>query len=309
MDAVVIAIVGPTATGKSDLALDLAERLGGEIVGADAMQLYRGMDIGTAKVPPGERRGIAHHQIDVLDVREEASVAAYQRHGRADIAEIAGRGRPVVGVGGSGLYVRSLLDRIEFPGTDPAARAAWEARAADAAPGELHALLAERDPAAAAAIGPGNTRRIVRALEVIDLTGRPFSANLPRYEYAVPALQIGLDGDTEVIDQAIEARVERMIADGLIAEVETLARAGLREGRTACRATGYAEALAVLDGRASLAEARATIVQATRQLARRQRKWFRRDTRIRWVEAGAGARAGALDLVGDMGEPWVPDRR
>jgi tRNA dimethylallyltransferase len=297
----VIAIVGPTATGKSELALDLAERLDGEIVGADAMQLYRGMDIGTAKVPPEERRGIAHHQIDVLDVRDEASVAAYQRHGRADAAAIQGRGRAVVVVGGSGLYVRALLDQIEFPGTDPAVRAAWEARAAEAGPGELHAALAQRDPEAAAVIGPGNTRRIVRALEVIEVTGQPFTAKLPRYRYALPAVQIGLDGPVDVIDQAIDRRVAQMIDAGLLGEVEALVESGLRDGRTASRATGYAEALAVLDGTMSLDQARDAIVLATRRLARRQRKWFRRDPRVTWIDAGPGAADRAAQILHSAG--------
>jgi tRNA dimethylallyltransferase len=296
-----IVIVGPTATGKSELALDLAERWGAEIVGADAMQLYRGMDIGTAKVPPELRRGIPHHQIDVLGVREEASVAAYQRHARADVAAIAARGRVAIAVGGSGLYVRALLDQIEFPGTDPAVRAAWEARAAQAEPGEMHALLAERDPAAAAAIEPGNTRRIVRALEVIEMTGRPFAATLPRYAYAVPAVQLGVDGDVIGVDQAIDARARRMLDEGLIEEVEALAAVGLRESRTASRATGYAEGLAVLDGRMTRDEAAAAIALATRQLARRQRKWFRRDPRVAWIESGPRAVARAMAIVESAG--------
>ncbi|MDR1295498.1 MAG: tRNA (adenosine(37)-N6)-dimethylallyltransferase MiaA [Bifidobacteriaceae bacterium] len=292
-----IAIVGPTATGKSDLALDVAEWLGAEIVGADAMQLYRGMDIGTAKVPPAARRGIAHHQIDVLDVRQDASVAAYQRCARADVSEIGARGHRAVAVGGSGLYVRALVDQIEFPPADPAVRAAWEARAAQAAPGVLHALLAERDPVAAAEIGPGNTRRIVRALEVIEVTGRPFAARLPRYVYAAPAVQLGVDGDAAAVDEAIDARVRRMLADGLIEEVEALAAAGLREGRTASRATGYAQGLAVIDGKMTRAEAGEAIALATRQLARRQRKWFRRDPRVVWIDAGLGATERAMIAI------------
>jgi tRNA dimethylallyltransferase len=293
----IVAIVGPTATGKSELALDLAERIGGEIVGADAMQLYRGMDIGTAKLPPEQRRGIVHHQLDVLDVRDEASVAAYQRHGRADLAGIAARGRRAVVAGGSGLYVRALLDQLEFPGTDPAVRAEWEARAGEAAPGELHGVLVARDPAAAAAIEPGNIRRIVRALEVIELTGRPFSAGLPRHRYALAAVQIGLDGDLPEVDRQIDVRAQRMIGGGLIDEVEVLVESGLREGRTASRATGYAQALAVLDGTMTPAEAAASIALATRQLARRQRKWFRRDPRVAWIKSGPGALGQAISVL------------
>jgi tRNA dimethylallyltransferase len=299
-----IAIVGPTATGKSELALGLAQRIGAEIVGADAMQLYRGMDIGTAKVPEAERRGVPHHQIDVLDVREEASVAAYQRHARADVEAITARGHPAVVVGGSGLYVRALVDEIDFPGTDPAVRAAWEARAASAEPGEMHRLLAERDPVAAARIEPGNTRRLVRALEVIDLTGRPFSASLPRPVYAAPTIQLGVDGPVDQVDQAIERRAERMISHGLIEEVEALAAHGLREGRTASRATGYAQGLAVLDGRLARADAAEAIALATRQLARRQRKWFRRDARITWLTTAGSCKDMLAEAAAHL-EPWL----
>ena len=210
--SVVVAVVGPTATGKSDLGLALAELLRGEVINADAMQLYRGMDVGTAKVPVDERRGIAHHQLDVLDVSQEASVAHYQEHARADLAAISARGaRPVV-VGGSGLYVRAALDDIEFPGTDPEVRARWEARAAEQGPGRLHAELERLDPVAAASIGRANTRRIIRALEVIELTGRPYSATLPEHRYVVPAVQIGLDCDRDGLDPMIELIA---IADGL----------------------------------------------------------------------------------------------
>jgi tRNA dimethylallyltransferase len=193
--------------------------------------------------------------------------------------------------------VRALLDRIELPGTDPAVRAAWEARAGAALPGELHAVLAQLDPEAAKRILPGNTRRIVRALEVIELTGRPFTATLPQHEYALPAVQIGLDGPSDAIDRAIDGRAERMVAGGLIEEVESLAQDGLREGRTASRAIGYAQGLAVLEGRMTRTEASAAIALATRQLARRQRKWFRRDPRVTWIEAGPGAAVRALAAI------------
>jgi len=286
----VVAVVGPTATGKSDLALDLAEALAergapGEVVNADASQLYRGMDVGTAKLPPAERRGVPHHQLDVLDVTEEASVAAYQRHARADLADVAARGRTPLLVGGSGLYVRAVLDELEMPGTDPAVRARLEAEAADVGAAELHARLAEADPAAAAAILPGNVRRVVRALEVVEITGRPFTATLPTGAPAMPSVRIGLRLDREVLDERIAGRVDAMWDAGLVAEVEALLPAGLREGRTAPRAVGYSQVLELLDGRMTDAEARADTVQATRRLARRQERWFRRDPAITWLDA------------------------
>jgi len=280
-----IAVVGLTATGKTRLGLDLAERLDGEIIGADAMALYRGMDIGTAKTPPEARRGIPHHQIDVLDVTQEASVAAYQRHGRAAIESVWAKGRAAVVVGGSGLYIRALLDQIDFPGTEPALRAKWEALAAQHGVGWLHQELARRDPAAAAAIRPTNARRLVRALEVIELTGRPFEAQMPVPQAWRPVSYVGLDLDNEQLDAHIAQRVDQMWRDGLLAEVARLERLGLRRGKTAACAIGYRESLKVLDGELSGAEARAGIAQATRQLARRQRKWFRRDPRITWLDA------------------------
>lgn len=277
----IVAVVGPTATGKSDLGLALAERLSGEVVNADAMQLYRGMDIGTAKLTVAERRGIPHHLLDVLDPAEDASVAAYQRDARAAVAEIAARGhRPVV-VGGSGLYVRALLDRIEFPGTDPQVRAALEARVAAEGARALHAELARTDPAAAAAIEPRNARRTVRALEVIALTGRPYSANLPDHVHHRPAVQIGLDCDRGVLDERIRLRVDRMWAAGLVDEVRSLGTVG----RTAARAVGYAEVLAALRGECTELEAREQVVVGTRRLARKQMGWFGRDPRVHWLDS------------------------
>ena len=297
-DPPVVAVVGPTATGKSDLALDLAEHLGAEIVNADAMQLYCGMDIGTAKLPPDQRRGIAHHQLDVLEVTQDASVAAYQTCARADVTAIRNRGSAVVIVGGSGLYLRGLLDEIDFPGTDAKVRAGWEARAAEQGPGMLHDELTRRDPEAAARIDRGNTRRIVRALEVIDLTGRPFSANLPDHTYAIPALQLGLDLPATELDVRIDTRAEQMFRTGLVAETEHLLARGLEEGRTAVRAVGYAQALALLRGELGEDEAIAQTALATRQLARRQRKWFRRDPRIAWLTPGARLLDQARRLTG-----------
>jgi tRNA dimethylallyltransferase len=284
----VIAVVGATATGKTDLALALAESLGGEIVNADAMQLYRGMDIGTAKTPPAERRGIPHHQIDVLDVTEEASVAAYQRACRADLAGIDARSARAVLVGGSGLYVRAALDDLSFPGTDAALRAALVARAEETGPGPLHAELARRDPAAAAAIDPGNTRRVVRALEVVTLTGAPFAARLPAETPLLPAVWLGLRLERPALDYRIADRARRMFADGLVEETRALMASQGQPSRTASRAVGYAQALAVLSGSLREEDAVEATILATRRLARRQEKWFRRDERIRWLDAGSG---------------------
>ncbi|HEX5333313.1 MAG TPA: tRNA (adenosine(37)-N6)-dimethylallyltransferase MiaA [Cellulomonas sp.] len=281
--SLVIAVVGPTATGKSDLGLTLAERLGGEIINADAMQLYRGMDIGTAKLPLAERRGIPHHQLDVLDVDQDASVADYQRAARADLVAIDARGARAVAVGGSGLYVRALLDHMDFPGTDPDARARLEERVEVEGSRALHAELERLDPVAAAGIGPRNARRIVRALEVIALTGRPYSASLPQHVYEVPALQLGLDCDRAVLDARIEARVEHMWQAGLVDEVRALAARGI--GRTASRAVGYAEVLALLRGEIGASEARAAVAAGTRRLARKQMGWFGRDPRVHWLDA------------------------
>ncbi|NMR19514.1 tRNA (adenosine(37)-N6)-dimethylallyltransferase MiaA [Cellulomonas fimi] len=279
----VVAVVGPTATGKSDLGLDLAERLGGEVVNADAMQLYRGMDIGTAKLSLAKRRGVPHHQLDVLDVSEDASVARYQREGRQDLADIASRGARAVVVGGSGLYVRALLDRMHFPGTEPEVRGRLEERAERFGTRHLHDELARLDPAAALAIGPANTRRIVRALEVIELTGQPYTANLPEQVYEVPAVQIGLDCDRDVLDARVERRVDRMWEQGLVEETLGLLARGM--GRTAARAVGYAEVLAMIRGETDEAATRAAIVASTRRLARKQMTWFGRDPRVHWLDA------------------------
>ncbi|MGO4597843.1 tRNA (adenosine(37)-N6)-dimethylallyltransferase MiaA [Terrabacter sp. 2RAF25] len=280
----VVAVVGATATGKSDLALDLAERLGGEVVNADAMQFYRGMDIGTAKLSPTERRGIEHHELDVLDVTEEASVAAYQQAARRDFAAIAARGHRPVLVGGSGLYVRAALDRLEIPPTDPEVRARLEAVAEEEGGDALHARLRDVDPQAAGTILPGNVRRVVRALEVVELTGRPFSASMPKRELLSPAVLLGLRVDRDVLDVRIALRVDRMWEQGLRRETETLLGQGLRHGVTASRAIGYSQAIAVVDGRAEESEARLDTAQATRRYARRQESWFRADPRIVWLD-------------------------
>ncbi len=282
-----IVVVGATGTGKSDLALELASRLGGEIVNADASQLYRGMDIGTAKLPPAERRGIVHHQLDVLDVRQTASVAAYQRAARAAVDDIASRGLVPVLVGGSGLYVKAVLDPLEFPGTDADVRAGVQERAERIGPRALHAQLAELDPVAAQAIHPANVRRVVRALEVIQLTGRPFSATLPRDGYLRPTVQLGLRRPRPELDDVLAVRVHRMLANGFVEEVRALLPLGLREGRTARTALGYAQLVRHLDGELTLDEAVEQTIAATRAFAKRQGTWFGRDQRISWLPAGA----------------------
>ena len=281
----VVAVVGPTATGKSDLALELAELLGGEVVNADASQLYRGMDIGTAKVPPSQRRGIPHHQLDVLDVTDEASVAAYQASARADIAAVQARGAHPILVGGSGLYVRAALDRLDIPPTDPVVRARLEEEAERLGAPGLFARLVDADPKAAAAIEPRNTRRIVRALEVIELTGRPFSASMPTRQLVQPAVIVGLRLPRPTLDGRVEARVVRMWADGLLDEVRELEGRGLRQGRTASRALGYAQALAQLDGTLTQTQAQEQTATLTRRFARRQESWFAPDPRICWIDA------------------------
>ena len=294
----VIAVVGPTATGKSDLGVALARELGGEVLNADAMQLYRGMDIGTAKLTVAERQGVPHHLLDVLDVTDEASVAAYQRHVSRCVDDVLARGRVPVLVGGSGLYVRAALDVLVIPPTDPHVRARLEREAADVGPDALHARLADLDPRAAASILPSNARRVVRALEVVELTGRPFSATLPQPQYLRPTVQLGLGAARPVLDERINRRVEVMWRSGLLDEVRRLVPQGLREGRTASRAVGYAQALAQLDGEIEESVAQERTAQLTRRLARRQESWFGRDERITWLESGApGLLAQALDVV------------
>ena len=280
----VVAIVGPTAAGKSDLSLSLAEELGGEVVNTDSMQVYRGMDIGTAKLGVEERRGIPHHLLDLLDVTEPATVAEFQGWARDVIADCRGRGVTPVLVGGSALYTRAVLDRFEFPGTDPAVRRQLEDELAEVGPEAMHRRLTAVDADAAAKIEPGNGRRIVRALEVVAITGRPFSASLPELRYHYPdAHQIGVDIPRPVLDERIALRVQRMWEAGFVDEVRRLADRGLREGRTASRALGYQQVLAFLDGEITEEQAREQTVTGTRRFARRQDSWFRKDPRITWV--------------------------
>ncbi|ACQ80689.1 tRNA delta(2)-isopentenylpyrophosphate transferase [Beutenbergia cavernae DSM 12333] len=298
----IIAIVGPTATGKSELALDLADALraegsSAELTNADAMQLYRGMDVGTAKTPPTQRRGVPHHQLDVLDVTQEASVAAYQTHARADLAAVRARGAWPLLVGGSGLYVRSVLDDLTFPDTDPAVRRDLEERGERLGPGLLHDELARVDPLAAQRIGRHNLRRLVRALEVIALTGEPYSANLPDHTYALDAVQLAIRVERAELDERIHARTAAMFTGGLLEETRDLLDHGLERGVTASRAVGYAQAIDVVRGRLHLEDAVAAAAVATRQVARRQDKWFRRDPRVRWLDPEGDLLAQARAVV------------
>jgi tRNA dimethylallyltransferase len=280
----VIAVVGPTAAGKSDLSVALCKELGGEIVNADAMQVYRGMDIGTAKISLAERQGVPHHLLDVLDVTQTATVAEFQQLARAAIDDCLRRGVVPVLVGGSALYVRAILDDFVFPGTDPVVRERLEAELEREGSGALHRRLAEVDPAAAAQILPSNGRRIVRALEVVEITGAPYVATLPEHRYVYPgAVQLGLDVPRPELDERIDRRVARMFEEGFVDEVRELLSKGLLEGRTANRALGYSQVIALLNGDITEAEARERTAQATRRFARRQDSWFRKDPRISWL--------------------------
>jgi tRNA dimethylallyltransferase len=296
--AVPVVIVGATATGKSDLAVALALRWSGEVVNADSMQLYRGMDVGTAKLTSAERRGVPHHLLDVWDVRRTASVADYQLLADEVLDDLAVRQRPAVVVGGSGLYVRALLGDLSFPGTDPGLRARLEHDLAEHGAAALHARLAAHDPQAAATILASNVRRVVRALEVVELTGQPFSMSMASYERA-DAIQLGLRVPRPVLDERIERRVDRMWAHGFLDEVRRLAAAGLREGVTARRAMGYAQVLRHLAGGCTEAEARDETVRATRRFVRRQETWFHRDPRVTWLDATEADQPLDFDVLAD----------
>ncbi len=281
----VFVICGATATGKSELALELAEEIKAEIINADSMQLYRGMDIGTAKVPLNQRRGISHHGLDLLEVNEDSTVAWYQSFAREKISEIGNRGAHVLIVGGTGLYIKAILDDLNFPDTDPEIRGALTAEAEKLGIDVLFQRLEKLDPAAALAIDRANVRRVIRALEVIEITGKPFTANLPRGDSSryPNAKQFGLSMDREKLSSRIDDRVELMWEEGLVKEVEQLLIAGITEGRTAQRALGYSQVIAYLDGRMSQSEAKEDTKRATRQYARRQETWFSRDGRIQWI--------------------------
>ncbi|GAA2130150.1 tRNA (adenosine(37)-N6)-dimethylallyltransferase MiaA [Nocardioides bigeumensis] len=301
--APIVAVVGATASGKTGLALDLAERLDGEIVNTDAMALYRGMDIGTAKPTPAEQARVPHHLLDRLTVREPATVAEFQGWARAAIADVRGRGRTPFLVGGSALYTRAVVDRFEFPGTNPVVRARLEGDLARSGTAAMHARLAVVDAQAAARIEPDNGRRIVRALEVVEITGRPFSASLPAMEHADPrTVQIGVDIDRATLHDRVEERVRAMFEAGFVDEVRRLLDEGLAEGRTAARAIGYPEVAAYLQGELTLDEARERMVTATRRFVRRQDAWFRKDPRIVWVRWDDPARVDrAIDAVRKIG--------
>jgi tRNA dimethylallyltransferase len=287
-NALVLAVVGPTAVGKSDLGVALAREYGGEVVNADSMQLYRGMDIGTAKLTVAERAGVPHHLLDVLDVTERAAVAEYQRDARGQIERLLAAGRVPVLVGGSGLYLHAVLDEFEFPGTDLKVRAQLEAELAEVGPAVLHARLAGVDPAAAAAILPSNGRRIVRALEVISLTGEPFAASLPGHDSRYPgAVRIGLTAGRPVLDERITRRVGMMWERGLVEEVRGLVQVGLRDGVTASRALGYKQVLDLLSDACTEQEAREQTVRETKRFARRQESWFRRDPHVHWLDSSS----------------------
>ncbi len=278
-------MIGPTASGKSDLGLELALRLGGEVVNIDAMQQYRGMDIGTAKLAVPQRKGVPHHQLDTLDVTETATVARYQQAASADVEDILARGHVPVIVGGSMLYVQALLDEWQFPATDPEVRAKWETVLAERGLAALHQALRAADPVAADTILPTDGRRMVRALEVVELTGKPFAASqptigAPRWDTVI----LGVDRETAALDERIRSRTAAMFESGLVDEVQTLIGAGLRDGVTARRAIGYAQVLAHLDGEYDREQALELTFVGTRRYVRRQRSWFRRDPRVHWLD-------------------------
>jgi tRNA dimethylallyltransferase len=285
----VIAVVGPTATGKSDLAVALAQHLDGEIINADSMQLYVGMDIGTAKLPPEQRGGVEHHLLDIWPISKSAAVAEYQVLARLAIAAIQDRGRVPILVGGSGLYLRGVLDKLDFPGESPPIRARLYRELDEQGAPALHARLTQLDPPAAAAILPTNGRRIVRALEVIELTGRPFTARMPGFESLYDCTQLGLDRVD--LDERVERRVRWMMERGFLDEVRGLVPHGLRDTPTAGKALGYAQLLDVLDDSGAvvgdLDEAVQNTIRATRRFVRRQRSWFRRDPRVKWLNGAA----------------------
>ena len=283
----VVVVLGPTAAGKSQLGIDLAHRLNGEVVNADSMQLYQGMDVGTAKLTHDERQGVVHHLLDIWPVTRTASVADYQTHARAAIDEIAARGCTPIVVGGSGLYIRAVIDDMRFPGTDAVVRANLEAELAIVGAPEMHARLAAIDAATAATMLPTNGRKIVRALEVAAIGGGLFTGLMPSYESVYDAVLIGVDRPTGELDERLTRRVDWMWERRLVEEVRGLAEhSALREGVTARRALGYKQVLAMLDGETSEEEARARTVQATKRFVRRQRSWFRPDPRIGWLIAG-----------------------
>ena len=280
----VIALVGPTAVGKTALSLDLALELSAEIINADAMQIYKGMDIGTAKLPLSQRRGVIHHQIDVLDPTAEANVSQYQKQTREIIRELLNRKVQPILVGGSGLYVNSVLEDLEFPGTSLELRAKYEELLEEKGVEHLFEMLEEIDPLAAENILPNNARKIVRALEVNELTGKRFNAKLPEPSPIFPDVRIALDMPRDLLDKRITERVHQMFADGFIDEVQKIEES-LRKGKTSLRALGYSQVLSYLAGEIQKEEAITLTINATKKFARRQLSWFRRDPLIHWLDA------------------------
>jgi tRNA dimethylallyltransferase len=294
-----IVICGATATGKSDLAVRLAQEINADIINADSMQLYKGMDIGTAKISINDRKGIPHQLMDLLEVTEDSNVAWYQEKARAEIAEIHGRGKNAVIVGGTGLYIKAILDELNFPDTDPVVRAELELEFATKGITPLFERLQKFDPAAALAIDKANSRRVIRALEVIKITGKPFTANLPREASSLypNAQQFGLVMDRDALSERISNRVDQMWQQGFVAEGEKLIAAGIMTGTTAQRALGYAQVIAQIEGRASEEEAKEETKRATRQYARRQETWFSRDERISWISPTQNALQRILESI------------
>jgi tRNA dimethylallyltransferase len=280
-----IVICGATATGKSDLAVELAQTINAEIINADSMQIYRGMDIGTAKLPVNERGNVTHHMLDVLDVTQDSTVAWYQDQARAAVTEIHSRGKDVIVVGGTGLYIKSILDDLNFPDTDPVVRAALELELATIGLNPLFERLEKLDPAAAIAIDRANARRVIRALEVIKITGKPFTANLPKAASTryPNAMQFGLSADRDDLTERISKRVDRMWEMGFMEEVDRLIVAGITNARTAQLALGYSQIIAMRNAGVSEEAAKEDTKIATRQYARRQETWFARDERISWI--------------------------
>lgn len=292
-----IVIVGPTAVGKTQLSLDVAEEFSSQIINADSMQLYRGMDIGTAKLPVSERRGIKHHMLDVLDVTQTANVADYQRDARKIVQELNESGIGSVVVGGSGLFVQALLEDMQFPGSDPEIRERLTKEAEEIGPEVIYQRLVELDPIAAQNILPGNTRRVIRALEVIELTGQAPVTTLQQLTEVVPSIRIGIKLDRAQLDERITKRVDLMWEQGLVDEVRHLETLGIRNGLTASKALGYAQVLQALDGQISMDEAKAQTIQATKRFARRQESWFARDKKIQWLDAAKTSLNDIAQLV------------
>lgn len=292
-----IVLVGPTAVGKTDLSLALAHEFNGEVINADSMQLYRGMDIGTAKISQDQRQGINHHLLDVLDITETANVADYQQMGRQIVKEISSKNKRAIIVGGSGLFIQGLLEDLQFPGSDPVIRDRLTKEAEEIGAKAMYQRLVESDPIAAKDILPNNTRRVIRALEVIELTGSAPVTTLGELPEIVPSIRIGLTRDRSELDQRIEARVDQMWKAGFVDEVVALESLGLRDGLTASKALGYAQILAALAGEISIDEAKEKTVQATKRFARRQESWFGRDQKIQWLNANETTVSEIADIV------------